>query len=64
VNEKALQRTVRAAFSQRRKTLRNNLKALIDNAQLQSLGIDPGARAETLPLEAFIDIANNIHDTH
>jgi 16S rRNA A1518/A1519 N6-dimethyltransferase RsmA/KsgA/DIM1 with predicted DNA glycosylase/AP lyase activity len=49
-----------ASFSQRRKTLRNNLKGIIDAAQLQTLGIDPGARAETLELIQFIEITNAI----
>ena len=55
---------VRTAFGQRRKTLRNNLTALIDSSQLEVLGIDPGARPETLSLTQFIDIANAIHVQH
>ncbi|MCB1679453.1 MAG: 16S rRNA (adenine(1518)-N(6)/adenine(1519)-N(6))-dimethyltransferase RsmA [Halioglobus sp.] len=57
-----LRRVVQAAFAQRRKTLRNNLKGLIDDASLASLGIDPGARAETLELAKFIELANRIDD--
>jgi 16S rRNA (adenine1518-N6/adenine1519-N6)-dimethyltransferase len=53
---------VKMAFSQRRKTLRNNLKNLIDSQRLQALGIDPACRAETLELTQFIDIANSIND--
>ena len=53
----SLERVVRAAFAQRRKTLRNTLKGLIDVNRLETLGIDPGARAETLELKQFIDIA-------
>lgn len=49
---------LQSAFAQRRKTLRNNLKGLIDNAGLEALGIDPGTRAETLTLDEFIRIAN------
>ncbi len=56
-----LRRVVQAAFGQRRKTLRNNLKGLIDTAVLERLGIDPGARAETLALTQFIEITNAIH---
>ena len=52
---------MQAAFAQRRKTLRNNLKGLIDSAELEGLGIDPGARAETLSLSQFIDITKAIH---
>jgi 16S rRNA (adenine1518-N6/adenine1519-N6)-dimethyltransferase len=61
-DEQQLRATVQAAFAARRKTLRNNLKALIDSSALEALGIDPGARAETLELTQFIDIANAIHD--
>ena len=53
----ALRRVVQVAFAQRRKTLRNNLKGLIDEAALRELGIDPGARAETLALEQFVQLA-------
>jgi 16S rRNA (adenine1518-N6/adenine1519-N6)-dimethyltransferase len=56
-----LRAVVQAAFGQRRKTLRNNLKGLIDSADLETLGIDPGARAETLELTQFIEIANATH---
>ena len=60
-DEETLRRIVQAAFAQRRKTLRNNLKGIIDTADLESLGIDPGARAETLKLTQFIEISNAIH---
>jgi len=56
-----LAKVVQAAFAQRRKTLRNNLKGLIDMPRLEALGIDPGARAETLELEQFIEIAGNLN---
>ena len=57
-DEAVLRRIVQASFAQRRKTLRNNLKGLVEVDQLQALGIDPGARAETLELPQFIEIAN------
>jgi 16S rRNA (adenine1518-N6/adenine1519-N6)-dimethyltransferase len=60
-DEPQLRTLVKAAFAQRRKTLRNNLKAIIDSTQLEALGIDPGARAETLELPQFIEITNAIH---
>jgi 16S rRNA (adenine1518-N6/adenine1519-N6)-dimethyltransferase len=44
---------VRRAFAQRRKTLRNSLQGLLDVAQIEAAGVDPGARPETLSLEAF-----------
>jgi 16S rRNA (adenine1518-N6/adenine1519-N6)-dimethyltransferase len=52
-----LGRVVTAAFSQRRKTLRNSLKALFGDGELLELGIDPGARAENLGLEQYARLA-------
>ena len=63
-SEPDLRALVKAAFAQRRKTLRNNLKAIIDSSKLEALGIDPGARAETLQLTQFIEITNAIHEQH
>lgn len=60
-DETALRQVVQAAFSQRRKTLRNNLKGILDDAALEILGLDPGARAETLLLEDFIALANCVN---
>jgi 16S rRNA (adenine1518-N6/adenine1519-N6)-dimethyltransferase len=49
---------VRAAFSQRRKTLRNALRGVATAQALAALGVDPGARPETLTVEQFVRIAN------
>jgi 16S rRNA (adenine1518-N6/adenine1519-N6)-dimethyltransferase len=54
----ALDRVVRAAFAQRRKTLHNALKGVADDAQLQAAGIDPGARAEDVGVAEYIALAN------
>jgi len=48
------------AFAQRRKTLRNNLKGLINTADIEALGIDPGCRAETLDLTKFAKLASSL----
>jgi 16S rRNA (adenine1518-N6/adenine1519-N6)-dimethyltransferase len=53
----AFARVVAAAFSQRRKTLRNSLRALVDAAAIESAGIDPGARPETLAPAEFAALA-------
>lgn len=45
---------VRNAFGQRRKTLRNSLRNVLDEASLQRIGIDPVRRAETLSLAEFL----------
>lgn len=52
---------VDAAFAQRRKTLRNNLRAAWGQtgvAALRAAGLDPSARAETLGVEAFVALAD------
>ena len=45
---------VMTAFAQRRKTLRNNLKGRMDATQIEALQLDPGCRAETLPVTDLI----------
>lgn len=55
---KTLNRVVKAAFSMRRKTLRNTLKDLVSTEQMQSLGIDPSCRAETLSLKDYVAMSN------
>jgi len=52
---------VSAAFAQRRKMLRNNLKGILAEAGFEQLGIAPGARAEELSVEDYIRIANALH---
>lgn len=51
-------RIVRAAFGQRRKTLRNTLREFIDEAALIDLDIDAGLRGERLSIDDFVRIAN------
>ncbi len=48
---------VAAAFSQRRKTLRNALKALLSEAQIRSVEVDPSARAETISPQQYAALA-------
>jgi len=52
------QRLVTAAFSQRRKTLRNGLRNLLSEAEIRIAGVDPGGRAEQLSVTAFAALAN------
>ncbi len=49
---------VKQAFSMRRKTLRNNLKGIMESQLIEELGIDPSARAETLDVEQFVALSN------
>jgi 16S rRNA (adenine1518-N6/adenine1519-N6)-dimethyltransferase len=48
---------VLAAFSKRRKTLRNALLHLLDTDGIRAAGVDPGARAETLEPAQFAALA-------
>jgi 16S rRNA (adenine1518-N6/adenine1519-N6)-dimethyltransferase len=59
-DEKLLGRLVATAFSQRRKTLRNALKTMLDETELRSLGIDPGKRPESIPVSAYVALANYV----
>jgi 16S rRNA (adenine1518-N6/adenine1519-N6)-dimethyltransferase len=47
------ERLVSQAFSMRRKTLRNSLKGMLGPEQIETCGVDAGARPETLSLEQF-----------
>jgi len=59
---RAFARTVSAAFSQRRKTLRNALRSLMDAETIAAAGIDPGARPETLSPAQFAALAGRVVD--
>lgn len=59
-DEKLFSQVVAAAFSQRRKMLRNTLKAHLAAEDLIKLGIDPGHRAENLSVADFVKIANSL----
>jgi 16S rRNA (adenine1518-N6/adenine1519-N6)-dimethyltransferase len=52
------EKIVKQAFSMRRKTLRNTLKGSVNSDQIESLGIDPSARAETLSVSDFSALSN------
>jgi len=57
VDPQTLAQLVTRAFGQRRKTLRNNLKGLLDAEAIEAQGIDPGVRPERLSLEEFARLA-------
>ena len=60
---KTLKGLVTAAFSQRRKTLRNSLSKWIDSNTLEQLGIDPVRRAETVSVEEYCLLAQHVYKT-
>jgi 16S rRNA (adenine1518-N6/adenine1519-N6)-dimethyltransferase len=55
-----LEDVVRRAFGQRRKTLRNALKGSLDEKAIEAAGIDPKARAETVSLEGFVALVDQL----
>ncbi|MFC3609433.1 16S rRNA (adenine(1518)-N(6)/adenine(1519)-N(6))-dimethyltransferase RsmA [Stutzerimonas tarimensis] len=55
-----LERIVREAFNQRRKTLRNTLKGLLDHEAIEAAGVDGGLRPEQLDLAAFVRLADQL----
>ena len=57
-NEALFAKVVLAAFGQRRKTLRNTLKGLLDDAGFATLNINPQLRAENLSVAQFVSISN------
>jgi 16S rRNA (adenine1518-N6/adenine1519-N6)-dimethyltransferase len=59
-DEVLFEKLVKQAFSQRRKTLRNTLRDMVDAEAMADLGIDPSARAETLAIEDFAALANHL----
>ena len=58
VDREALSKVVSQAFSQRRKTLRNNFKNSLTDTQFEAAGVDPQARAETLTIDHFVALAS------
>jgi 16S rRNA (adenine1518-N6/adenine1519-N6)-dimethyltransferase len=59
-DEALFARIVTAAFGQRRKTLRNALKMIANEGQLERAGIEPGARGETLSVADFVRLADTL----
>jgi 16S rRNA (adenine1518-N6/adenine1519-N6)-dimethyltransferase len=54
----ALQAVTAAAFGQRRKMLRQSLKALGGEPLIEAAGLDPRARAETVDVAGFLRLAD------
>ncbi|WP_435201920.1 16S rRNA (adenine(1518)-N(6)/adenine(1519)-N(6))-dimethyltransferase RsmA [Qipengyuania sp. 902] len=58
VSARLLERLTEAAFGQRRKMLRQSLKGVTGAVEaLESLGMDPQRRAETVAVEEFVKLA-------
>ena len=62
-DEKLFFKLVKDSFTQKRKTLRNNLKGYnLEKIEqvLKKYGLDLSVRAEQLPIEIYVDISNNL----
>lgn len=60
-DETLFSQVVFAAFAKRRKTLLNNLREFFSVSDFNHLGIDAQERAQDLPLENFVTMANYLH---
>ncbi|MEO6227400.1 MAG: 16S rRNA (adenine(1518)-N(6)/adenine(1519)-N(6))-dimethyltransferase RsmA [Thermomonas sp.] len=58
VDRQVFANVVRAAFGQRRKTLRNALSSVADSEQIEAAGLRPDARAEQIEVDGFVHLAN------
>ncbi len=70
ISNQQLSSLVASSFSMRRKTLRNNLKKILNSEKIEECGIDPSLRAEMLNVEDFVKLSNKLstdelkHDTN
>jgi len=68
-NIEAMDRLLRCAFHARRKTLRNNLKALLDAPQMDAIDINWSLRPEQLSVAEYVHLSrqlpeeNSAHET-
>ena len=58
VDARCFAQVVRAAFGQRRKTLRNALQGVADSVQIEAAQLRPDARAEQIDVPGFVRLAN------
>lgn len=55
--EESFRKLVRVAFQQRRKTIRNALRSLVDEALLEQAGINPSLRPERISFNEWLALA-------
>lgn len=60
---RCLQDVIRGAFNQRRKTIRNSMKSMIEPERLSELGIDLKLRPENLSLAEYVIISDALFDS-
>jgi len=57
-DEAGLSTLVTTAFMQRRKTLRNSLKKLVERPDFEATGIDAGLRPEQVSIADYVRLSN------
>lgn len=61
--ERVLRALAERAFTQRRKTLRNNFKGLMDAEAIEAAGVSPTLRAEALTLEQWTALVGSLSES-
>ena len=61
-DEAGLSTLVATAFMQRRKTLRNSLKKVVEAPDFQAVGIDPALRPEQVSIADYVALANHLYE--
>ncbi|MEI6897811.1 MAG: 16S rRNA (adenine(1518)-N(6)/adenine(1519)-N(6))-dimethyltransferase RsmA [Psychromonas sp.] len=59
---KTLNQVCSMAFNQRRKTIRNGLREILDVEELKALQVDHTKRAENVSVEEYVRLANYVYD--
>ena len=60
INKNNFEQVIKVAFSQKRKTIKNNFKNILFGKDFLSLEISPHIRAEALTIEQFIKLENYV----
>ena len=58
INRDSFEQIIKIAFSQKRKTIKNNFKNILFDKDFLNLEISPKIRAETLEIEQFVKLEN------
>jgi len=60
IDKDSFEQIIKIAFSQKRKTIKNNFKNILLDKDFVNLEISPTTRAETLTVEQFIRLENYV----
>jgi len=61
LDEPGLSTLVATAFMQRRKTIRNSLKKVVEHADFEAVGIDAGVRPEQVSITDYVKLSNHLY---